>query len=62
MDKDTFEIIRSEQDQSELNSSQTWLKRNLFRKEEKEVKGIPKRLMKIVKRSVAAQLDSAIHD
>ena len=62
MDKDTFEIIRSEQDQSELNSSQTWLKRNLFRKEDKEVKGIPKRLMKIVKRSVAAQLDSAIHD
>ena len=62
MDKDTFEIIRSEQDQSELNSSQTWLKRNLFRKEDKEVKGIPKRLMNIVKRSVAAQLDSAIHD
>ena len=62
MDKDTFEIIRSEQDQSELNSSQTWLKKNLFRKEDKEVKGIPKRLMKIVKRSVAAQLDSAIHD
>lgn len=42
VDKDLFQQIRQEQDASILNESETWLKTDAYRKENKKEKHLPK--------------------
>lgn len=59
VDKNYFKHIREEQDTSNINQSQTWLKDKSSRKDDKK-KGVNKKVQKILEKMVERNLEVEI--